>query len=258
MLPPAIRRSLSYSAAGILGCAAVRELSHGSLNSAHLLAMAASGSILIPTLIRNNQWFGPVQTRFETTEKKVWITIDDGPDPDETPGILDVLDRHGAKATFFVVGIRVRRWPDLTRRIVRSGHSLQNHTHHHAAASFWCAPPWVARSEIELCGDAIFETTGIRPALFRVPVGLGNPFVHAAAQCAGMKVIGWSSAGWDGIAHDPEKVVSRILSELSPGAIILLHDGKLKEMAPGTRAATLEKLLIRLKSAGYETTIPKC
>jgi peptidoglycan-N-acetylglucosamine deacetylase len=258
MLPPAIRRSLSYSAAGILGCAAVRQLSHGSLNSAHLLAMTASGSILIPTLIRNNQWFGPVQTRFETTQKKVWITIDDGPDPDETPGILDVLDRHGAKATFFVVGIRVRRWPDLTRRIVRSGHSLQNHTHHHAASSFWCAPPWVARREIELCGNAIFETTGIRPALFRVPVGFGNPFVHAAAQRAGMKLLGWSASGWDGIVHDPEKVVSRILSELLPGAIILLHDGKLKGMAPGSRAATLEKLLICLKSEGYETTIPKC
>lgn len=258
MLAPSTRRYLSYSAAGILGCAAVRELTYGSLNSAHLLAMAASGSILIPTLIRNNQWFGPVQTRFETTEKKVWITIDDGPDPDETPRILDVLERHGAKATFFVVGIRVRRWPDLTRRIVRSGHSLENHTHHHAAASFWCAPPWVARREIKLCGDVIFETTGIRSSLFRVPVGLGNPFVHAAAQRAGMKLLGWSASGWDGIAHDPEKVVSMILSGLSPGAIILLHDGKLKGMASGCRAATLENLLIRLKSVGYETTLPKC
>jgi peptidoglycan/xylan/chitin deacetylase (PgdA/CDA1 family) len=89
-------------------------------------------------------------------------------------------------------------------------------------------------------------------------VGFANPFVHAAAQRAGMKVLGWSSAGWDGIAHDPEKVVSRILSELSPGAIILLHDGILKGMAPGFRAETLENLLIRLKSEGYETTIPKC
>jgi hypothetical protein len=86
---------------------------------------------------------------------------------------------------------------------------------------------------------------------------LGNPFVHSAAQRAGIKVLGWSSAGWDGIVHDPEKVVSRILLGLSPGTIILLHDGKLKGMTPGSRAATLEKLLIRLKSAGYETTIPK-
>ena len=257
MLTPATRRCLSYSAAGILGCAAVRELSHGSLNSAHLLAMGASGSILLPTLIRNSQWFGPVQTRFETAERKVWLTIDDGPDPDETPGILDVLERHGAKATFFVIGIRVRRWPDLARQIVRSGHNLQNHTYRHAASSFWCAPPWVATREMQLCGDAIFETTGIRPVMFRAPVGLANPFVHTAAQRGGMKLLGWSASGWDGIAYDPDKVVSRILSDLSPGSIILLHDGKLKGMASGHRATTLENLLISLKLAGFETTLPK-
>ena len=110
---------------------------------------------------------------------------------------------------------------------------------------------------MQLCGDAIFETTGIRPVMFRAPVGLANPFVHTAAQRGGMKLLGWSASGWDGIAYDPDKVVSRILSDLSPGSIILLHDGKLKGMASGHRATTLENLLISLKLAGFETTLPK-
>ena len=258
MLTPVTRRSLSYLSAGVLGCAAIRELIHGSLSRAHILAFAATGSILIPTLKRNSQWFGPVETRFVSPERKVWLTIDDGPDPYETPGILEVLEKHGVKATFFVIGTRVKRWPDLAREIVKLGHSLQNHTYHHSAGSFWCASPEIAEREIRMCDEIIFETTGIRPNLFRAPVGLANPFVHAAAQRAGLKMLGWSANGWDGITHHPEKVVSRILASLSPGAIILFHDGSLKGLAPGTRARTLEDLLIRLKAKGYETILPKC
>ena len=257
MLTPEKRRSLSYLSAGVLGCAALREMIHGSLNSAHILAFAATGTILIPTLQRNSQWFGPVQTRFETLGKKVWLTIDDGPDPDETPGILRVLEKHRVKATFFAIGKRVRRWPNLAREIVRSGHSLQNHTYHHATASFWCASPGMAEREIRLCGDIIFETTGIMPNLFRVPVGLANPFVHAAAQRAGLKMLGWSAAGWDGIAHQPRKVIARIMKNVSPGAIILLHEGSLKGMPSGTRARSLDELLLMLKAKGYEVVLPQ-
>lgn len=257
MIAPNTRRSLSYFSASALGCAAFGELIHGSPCSAHLLAIAASGSILLPTLQRNSQWFGPVETRFETHEKKIWITIDDGPDPAETPEVLRVLEKHGVKATFFAIGCRVSRWPDLARQIVRSGHSLQNHTYHHSAASFWCASPKTAEREILHCGEIIAESTGFRPNLLRVPVGLANPFVHAAAQRAGLQMIGWSASGWDGITHNPEKVISRILGSLSPGAIVLIHDGALKGMVPGTRGRTLDELLIRIKSLGYQTILPK-
>ena len=257
MFAPNTRRSLSYFSASVLGGAAVGELINGSPSSAHLLAIAASGSILLPTLLRNSQWFGPVETRFETHGKNIWLTIDDGPDPVETPGILRVLEKHGVKATFFAIGDRVSRWPDLARQIVGSGHSLQNHTYHHSAASFWCATPKTAEREMLLCGDIISETTGFRPNLFRAPVGLANPFVHAAVQRTGLQMIGWSASGWDGIVHHPEKVISRILRSLSPGAIVLIHDGALKGMAPGMRGRTLDQLLIGIKELGYEIILPK-
>ena len=257
MLAPGTRRSLSYFSAGVLGCAALRELIQGTPANAHLLAIAASGSVLLPTLWKNSQWFGPVETSFKTDGKKIWITIDDGPDPAETPQILKVLEKHGVKATFFAIGDRIARWPDLARQIVRSGHGLENHTYHHHAASYWCAPPKTAEREILRCNDIIFETTGYRPTLFRAPVGLANPFVHSAAKRAGLTMIGWSSSGLDGIAHHPGTVISRILGKLSPGAIVLIHDGALKGMAPGIRGATLNELLTRIQALGYEAILPK-
>lgn len=256
MLTPGQRRSISYLSTGALGCAAVRALMHGSLGSAHSFALAATGTILIPTLWKNSQWFGPVETRFDTLERHVWLTIDDGPDPEETPGILRVLEKHGVKATFFAIGERVRRWPDLAREIVRSGHGLQNHTYHHSSGTFWCASPGRASREISMCGDVILETTGVRPNLFRTPVGLANPFVHATVQRAGLRMVGWSATGWDGVSYHPGKVIARILGHLSPGAIILIHEGSLRGIPQGTRARTLDELLFQLKLKGYEAVLP--
>jgi peptidoglycan/xylan/chitin deacetylase (PgdA/CDA1 family) len=256
-LKPKWRRNLTLGASCILGCEALRR---GVLledpNLGIPLGWLSAASLLTPTLIKNCQWFGPVLSQFPAQGRQVWLTIDDGPDPQDTPEILDVLARHEAHATFFCIGKKILRWPLLTEQVSKAGHSVQCHTFNHPAGSFWAALPRRARREIQLGVEAVRSATEISPTQIRMPAGLGNLFVHAAAEEAGLQMIGWSASGLDGIAHIPEKVIARIFSALKPGCIILLHEGPLFGLRPGTRARTLEKVLRGLKERGYETVKP--
>lgn len=168
------------------------------------------------------QWLGPV-LRFKEG-KEILITIDDGPDPHDTPRLLDLLDRHGKKAIFFMIGEKVRRHPELVREVLRRGHEIGNHTMTHPQASFWCAGPWRTRREIADCQRAIHEATGGSPRWFRAPVGHRNLFTHPIADELGMKVMGWSRRGFDAVEKDPKVVLDRILP-LTGGDIVLMHEG---------------------------------
>ena len=248
------------SASGLIGAAflalALNSGRHG-LGSPFIFYFLLSGfPILLPTLWRNSDWLGPVRQRFLTAQNEIWLTIDDGPNPHETPEILDVLSAHQAKATFFVVGKNVARWPHLAQMIVERGHSIQNHTFHHRSATFWAATPAVVRREIALCNEAIFAATGITPTQFRPPVGIANPFVHAEVEKVGLDMIGWSASGNDGVAHKPAKVLEKIRRGVNPGAIVLLHEGPLRGLAIGERARTLRTLLVELESRGFHTVLP--
>ena len=119
-------------------------------------------------------------TKFKTNSKEVWLTIDDGPHPEDTPLILDLLDQYQAKATFFVIGTRVERHPDLVACIANRGHRLGNHSHSHRVASFWCLPKQSVCREIDQCTEVLENLTGQRCAWFRAPVGMANWHVHAA------------------------------------------------------------------------------
>lgn len=180
------------------------------------------------------QWLGPV-LRFREG-KEILITIDDGPDPHDTPRLLDLLDRHGKKAIFFMIGDKVRRHPELAREVVRRGHEIGNHTMTHPQASFWCAGPWRTRREIAGCQRAIHEATGVSPRWFRAPVGHRNLFTHPIADELGMKVMGWTRRGFDAVEKDPQVVLDRILP-LTGGDIVLMHEGT------GIAAEVLEGIL---------------
>lgn len=256
MISPHLRREMTYAAAGALAGAAAGKILRGDFGRAHDFALALSTLLLAPALIRNCPWYGDVITRFRTTKNEVWLTIDDGPDPHDTPEILDVLLRHRARATFFVIGRKVMKYPALARAMVEAGHDLQNHTYSHSACCFWTASPQGAAREIALGSAAIHTVTRTQPTLFRAPAGLANPFVHAAAEKAGLTVTGWSADGRDGISHNPDRVLSSILRRLRPGRIILLHEGPVAGMPPGTRARTLDRLLRDLQSRNYRTVRP--
>ena len=208
---------------------------------------------LTPTLIRNNDWHGPVAKRFRPDGREVWLTIDDGPDPVQTPRMLDLLAEAGAHASFFVVGEKVDWNRPLCRRIVAEGHSLENHTYSHPSALFWTLPCCAIRSEIVRCNHAVRVAAGVSPSWFRSPVGMTNPCVHPAAARAWLRVAGWSADGLDGLpGRSLESIVGRIMRDVSEGSIILLHDG-----APGRRSVeSLELLLRRLAETGYRCVIP--
>lgn len=207
--------------------------------------------LVLPALIRNCTWFGPVAKSIPACGRELLLTIDDGPDPRQTPQILDTLADAEVRAVFFVIGKKVEAHPALCRRMVDEGHSVQNHTHSHPGATFWSAGPRRAIREIERCSLAIREATGQAPLQFRAPVGMANPFVHLAAETCGLKMVGWSATGHDGIAHDPDRVVWRIRRSAGPGGIVLVHESHLRGMRGGERACTLSDLLNTLKQDGY-------
>ena len=208
---------------------------------------------LYPTLRRNGDWHGPVVTRFHTQEREVWLTIDDGPDERDTPAILDLLGQHGALATFFVIGRRAEKHPELCRRIADAGHGLANHTYSHPAGLWWALPrPWVRR-EMQAGNQAIENASGYRPSLFRSPVGMNSFAVHPVADSLNLRVIGWSAEGCDGCPGAPTAIANRIMRAVRPGTIILIHESGFTKH----RALTLSRLLDRLAQGGYRCVLPQ-
>ena len=217
----------------------------GHFAGTHMLALYGA-------LRANSQIFGEVVRRFATDAREVWITIDDGPFPDDTGALLAVLARHAVPATFFLEGARVRTAPELARRIAGAGHSLGNHSDRHAVGRFWALGPGAARREIGACSAALRAAAGVEPLGFRAPVGMANGFVHRAARQFGLPVIGWQARGYDGLDRDPARVTARLLARVSPGAILLLH-----QRARGTgSAAILDRLLTALRERGYRCVVP--
>jgi peptidoglycan/xylan/chitin deacetylase (PgdA/CDA1 family) len=195
---------------------------------------------------------GPVVRRLPTTAPQVWLTIDDGPS-DDTLAMLDALQAHGARATFFLVGERAARWPELVREILRRGHAIGNHSLSHPAGTFWALGPRRMHREIAETQRILADIAGTPPRWFRAVVGMSNPFVHAALRAHGLARVAWSARGYDGVSGDARRVVARIERDLAPGAIVLLHEG-----APhGRNVETLHLLLQRLDTLGYRCVLPE-
>lgn len=213
--------------------------------------------LLYATLAPNCQWWGPVVRSFATSEREVWITIDDGPWPAHTLRMLDILAEHRARATFFVIGERAEKYPHLITEILARGHDLANHTHTHPSKMFWAAAPrWIAR-EIDRCG-ATLRSRPDRPAtLFRAPAGLKNPFVHLELRRRRLHLTGWTIRSLDTVRRDAQDIALRIRHRARPGAIILLHEGHRTESDPEFHPRCLERTLQELTAAGYAFVIPR-
>lgn len=215
--------------------------------------MAHDALWLYPTLRRNCGWHGEVVTRMNTTAREVWLTIDDGPDAHDTPLFLGLLARHQARATFFAIGKKVEQHRALCRRICAEGHEIGNHSFSHPAACWWVLPRPLVHREIERGQEALVAATGKLPRWFRSPVGMNTPGVHPVAARQHLRVIGWSADGADGgCPAAPSQIVSRIMSKVQPGSIILLHEGGGRRH----RAQTLARLLENLREEGYRCVLP--
>jgi peptidoglycan/xylan/chitin deacetylase (PgdA/CDA1 family) len=207
--------------------------------------------MLWPTLAANSSWWGPVVTGFVPNGKELWLTIDDGPQPRDTPALLDLLEEQQARATFFVKGKRAEQYPELIREIVRRGHGLGNHTYSHPSGSFWALPKNRLRAEIDDCSNRLTNITGQRPELFRAVAGMKNFFVHPLLAKRGLQLIGWSARGFDTSTRDVDRVLDRIFRRLKPGGIILLH-----EDTP-IAVECLRRFLGRARIEGYHCVIPE-
>jgi peptidoglycan-N-acetylglucosamine deacetylase len=224
---------------------------------AAVLWIAAGLLFYLPAIIPNAGLFDPIVKRFKTTRREVWLTIDDGPHLEDTPRILELLAQYQARATFFLIGNRAAEYPELVREILRHGHTLGNHTLTHPLATFWLAGPVRLEHEIVSCSK-ILERIAPQELVcgFRAPVGISSFFLQPVLRLCQLKLIGWSARGFDGVWQDPEKIVERIWKDVSPGAIILLHEGNRSSDLFPVNPRCLALLLERLKLAGYVAVIP--
>lgn len=215
---------------------------------AALAAAGAYGAIVLSgVLVLRLRMFADAIVRGPADARGVVLTFDDGPDPIHTRKILDLLDAHDAKGTFFVIGRKVERHPDVVAEIVRRGHEVGVHGYEHDRI-FSLRGPRRVRRDLERAIRAIEKVTKTRPTLFRPPVGHTNPTIARIAEQLELTTIGWSAAGYDGIAgRDPKKVASRIARGLADGTIVLLHDAAEREDHEPVAAKALPAILDAVK-----------
>ncbi|MBS0366406.1 MAG: polysaccharide deacetylase family protein [Proteobacteria bacterium] len=216
--------------------------------AANHVALTAAG------LLPRCNWLGSNWTRLPAgavAARAVGLTLDDGPDPEVTPAVLEVLARHETRVTFFCIGARVRRHAALARAMVAAGHSVENHSEHHPN-TFSLLGPAAMRREVLAAQDSIAQATGIAPRFFRAPAGLRNPFLAPILGRAGLQLASWTRRGFDTLDGDAARVLARLTRGLAARDILLLHDGHAACSGDGVPVvlAVLPRLLDALRTAG--------
>jgi peptidoglycan/xylan/chitin deacetylase (PgdA/CDA1 family) len=196
--------------------------------------------------------------RVATREPVLALTFDDGPDPEETPRVLELLERHGARGTFFMVGKRVRRHPEIAARAAAAGHALANHSWDHP--SFRRIQGAYRRAQIRWCAEALAPHGGV--PLFRPPFGEQSPASRLDAARCGHRVVAWDVVAEDWRDDPAELLVRRVMRRLRRGSIVLFHDSlyatedaRYRDRAPLLQA--LEILLGRLAGDYRFVTVPE-
>jgi peptidoglycan-N-acetylglucosamine deacetylase len=222
----AITGGLTPAAAAVLALTAgVVVLDHVALSLAGLCPRC---SLLGPNIIRlpeAAQRLGMVS-----------ITLDDGPDPQVTPQVLDILRNAGATASFFLIGREAEQHPELVARMVAEGHSVENHSYAHSH-DFAFSGPRRFRAEIGHAQDTLARLAGEPPRFFRAPAGMRNPLLEPVLRSLGLPLTSWTRRGFDTVKRDPAVVLKRLVGDdgdkLAAGDILLLHDGHAATAANG-------------------------
>ena len=186
----------------------------------------------------------------ENEQMKIALTFDDGPHPRYTPQILDILDEFGIKATFFVIGINAVNYPDTAMEIMRRGHEIGNHTYTHPHVSGVDSDS--LKKEIEECESVIYELTDYKTKLFRPPEGMIDTDVRNVIHCLDYKVILWDVDTRDWAQTPAEKIAEKVVSNVSSGDIILMHD-YVSYNSPTPEA--LRIFIPKLLSMGYKFVV---
>jgi len=218
------------------------------------LATVAGYNTMSPT----SQLYGRTFIGLPRGSRLLALTYDDGPNDPYTWRVLEVLERHGVKATFFLIGQFVQQKPEIARAVVEAGHVVGSHTWDHPNLIF-CSTSEVRR-QLELAQTAISDATGVAPVLFRPPFGGRRPASLRPVRSLGLLPIMWNVTCYDWRARSAEQIVAHAERQIRGGDVILLHDGGYHRMGAdrSRTVAASEQILMRYKAEGYEfVTIPQ-
>jgi peptidoglycan-N-acetylglucosamine deacetylase len=211
-------------------------------------SLAAAG-IVLPQL----EMFGDVVWRGPTGRRQLALTFDDGPHPVTTRTVLGLLAQRGHHATFFVLGRKALLFPDVVREIHEAGHTLGIHGHSHPWLYALRSPRAVA-DDIARAQAAVESAAGVRPTLFRPPIGRVSPRVAAGARRAGVTTVAWTVRGLDGVSMTrPDDVLRRLRKKLGDGSIVLLHDAAEDDDFEPAGVQCLPALLEEIERRGLAT-----
>lgn len=247
---PAIKISAATHAAlglGLLAAPAYWPWALGIFGLNHLI-LTTVGMLPRSTLL------GPNLTRLPPTaiaRREIALTIDDGPNPEVTPRVLDQLDAGKAKATFFCIGRYARQHPALCREIIARGHQIENHGDAHSAlfATFGMKR---MRADILAAQNTLADITGRQPRFFRATAGLRNPLLDPVLASLDLKLASWTRRPFDTLVGDPDLIFKRLTHQLAAGDILLMHDGHAARTTTGEAVIlpTLPRLLTAFTDVG--------
>lgn len=237
------------AAVGVLAAPSLWPWALGAVVANHALITTAG-------LLPRSTLLGPNLTRLpeaSRARREVALTIDDGPDPQVTPAVLDLLDAAQAKATFFCIGWRARQHPALCREIVARGHRVENHGDSHSNA-FSLFGPGRIKADIAAAQATLSDITGQAPMFFRPTAGLRNPFLDPVLAQLGLRLAAWTRRPYDTRDGRPQQVLRRLTRDLGPGDILLMHDGHAALTPEGQPVilATLPILLQTLRAQALQ------
>jgi peptidoglycan-N-acetylglucosamine deacetylase len=209
---------------------------------ASVLGGAAIASWVAPALLRGRVLRAALCPGLAGMGKPghVALTFDDGPDPVGTPAVLDVLDRLGWTATFFMLGTQASRYPDMAAAVVAAGHEAAVHGFSHR--NHLARGPLDVHRDVSRAASVVLAATGTRPIWFRPPYGVLTTGSLIAARDAGLRPVLWTAWGRDWEARSPAQVAGIIGAQLRPGGTVLLHDSDCTARAAGSWQATVQTL----------------
>ncbi|WP_455287918.1 polysaccharide deacetylase family protein [Cupriavidus necator] len=245
---------LLYGTAAVHAAAAGAMLAYPPSLGVALAGVAAThAAMCFAGLWPRSNWLGPNLLRLPPSAHDcVGLTFDDGPNPELTPRVLDMLDQHGARATFFCIGARAAAHPALVREIIRRGHAVENHSMYHRLHFSVFGPGRMLR-DIGAAQQVLSDITGQAPRFFRAPAGLRNPFLEPVLCRLGLQLAAWTRRGFDTRSdYDAASVARRLTRNLAGRDILLLHDGDPGIDAAGNAhcATVLPGLLAAIDQAG--------
>jgi len=205
-----------------------------------------------------SQVYGRTFIGLEPGSPYVALTYDDGPNDPWTMRLLEVLDRHSVKATFFVLGRFVQQKPAIVRALAAAGHVIGNHSWDHPRLIF--SSNAELRHQVERTQSAIFDACGVTPSLFRPPYGGRRPGTLQAIRALGLEPIMWNVTCYDWKATSADKVFNHARRQIRGGDVILMHDGDQRAMGADRKHSVeaTDRLIAKYKAEGYEfVTVPE-